>query len=109
VDSTELSPLQSAVDEVATSWPDTRGKQVFGHRGFVRNGKMFGFLADGGVAIKIMAGPESDALYAIEGVHAFAHSGMDMRAWPILPLADDVDLETALTALRAAYERATAT
>lgn len=105
----DLTPLQTAVNEVATSWPEARAKQVFGHRGFVRNGKMFGFLADDGIAIKVMAGAQSDVIYALEGVHAFAYNAMEMRAWPIMPLRDDADLEAGLTALREAYERAVAT
>lgn len=105
----ELTALQQNVNEIASTWPDVRAKLVFGHRGWVRNGKMFGFLADDGVAVKTPAGPEADAAYARHGVHAFAHGGMEMRAWPILPLRSESDLEFALTSLQAACDRAVVT
>lgn len=103
------TPTQTRLDEVVTTWPDVRGKNAFGHRGYVHNGKMFGFLADEGVAIKVWAGDDAAAVYAQDGVHAFAHSGMEMRAWPVLPLRSEAELETALSALQNAYEKATQT
>jgi len=102
-----LDPRQSTVDEVVTQWPDVRAKQVFGHRGYVRSGRMFGFQADEGVAVKVFAGDDADELYARPGVAPFVYSGgMEMRAWPVLPLAGDADVEAALTALQQAYDRA---
>lgn len=106
---TQLTDSQQAVDSVVTEWPEVRAKSAFGHRGYVRNGKMFGFLADEGLAVKAWASNEADELYAHDGVYAFSHSGMDMRAWPILPLRTADELEVALSALQHAYDRATAT
>lgn len=105
----ELTEAQRIVDGTVTEWPDVRAKPTFGHRGYVHNGKMFGFLAENGAAVKVLAGPDTDALYAREGVVAFAYNGMPMRAWPILPLRSDAETEFALTQLHAAYERAVAT
>lgn len=105
----DLTERQATVDAVVTEWPDVRAKPVFGHRGYVRNGKMFGFLAMGGAAAKVLAGPETDALYRRDGVQAFAYSGMEMRGWAVLPLRSDDELSLALDALRSAYERAVAT
>lgn len=105
----QLGPAQQAIDDTVSEWPDVRAKPVFGHRGWVRNGKMFGFIAEEGVAVKAFAGSESDALFALDGVVAFVHNGMAMRAWPILPLRAETEVETALTALHSAYERAVAT
>ena len=104
-----LAPEQHTIDAVVSEWPGAHPKQAFGHRGWVRNGKMFGFLADEGVAVKVPAGPESDELFATDGVAAFSHSGMEMRAWPVLPLRSEEELEVALTALQRAYDRARAT
>lgn len=105
----ELSERQKAIDSTVTEWPEARPKQAFGHHGYVRNGKMFGFIVDDGVAVKAWAGDEAERLYGLDGVHAFSHSGMEMRAWPILPLRDDTEAETALTALQNAYEKSVAT
>lgn len=105
----ELTESQRDVDSAVTEWPEVRAKQAFGHRGYVRNGKMFGFLADEGVAVKVWAGEDADAVYAIDGVRAFAHGGMEMRAWPIMPLRNEDEVTAALTALQSAYEKAHAT
>lgn len=105
----DLSPRQQTIDVVVSEWPEAHPKQAFGHRGWVRNGKMFGFLADEGVAVKVPAGPESDELFGRDGVLAFSHSGMEMRAWPVLPVRSEDEVEAALTALQHAYDRAHAT
>jgi len=101
-----LAPEQHSVDEVVAEWPEVRAKQVFGHRGYVRGGKMFGFQADVGVAIKVFAGEVADALYARDGVVPFVYNGaMEMRAWPVMPLRTDAEIAAALTALKDAYDR----
>lgn len=105
----ELSENQRTIDAAVTEWPEVRAKPTFGHRGYVHNGRMFGFLAEEGAAVKVLAGPETDAIYARDGVVAFAHSGMPMRGWAILPLRSEAEVEFALTQLNAAYERAVAT
>lgn len=105
----EHTPLQQAADSTISEWPEVRGKNVFGHRGYVRNGKMIGFLADEGLAVKVLAGTEADELYARDGVHAFSHTGMEMRGWAVLPLRDAGELEAALTAMQHAYDRTVAT
>jgi len=103
----ELDPRQKTVDEVVKEWPDVRAKQVFGHRGYVRSGRMFGFHAEAGVAVKVFAGDDADEIYARRGVRPFVYNdGMEMRAWPVLPLSSDADVEAALTELHKAYDRA---
>jgi TfoX/Sxy family transcriptional regulator of competence genes len=97
--------LQSAVEDVITSWPDVRAKQVFGHRGYVRNGKMFAFLADDGLSFKARTAEEAEALYESGAATPFVYNGsMEMRGWPVLPLATDDQLPSALTAAQTAYE-----
>jgi hypothetical protein len=105
----ELTEHQVSLDATLVEWPEVRVKPAFGHRGYVRNGKMFAFMADEGVGVKAWAGEEVDALYALEGVRSFEVNGMAMRAWPILPLRSDEEISQALTALQHAYERAVAT
>jgi hypothetical protein len=100
-----LSPLSQAFDEVVTSWPDVKARPVFGHRGYVRAGKMFAFLAGDGVAVKA-AGDFAGELYARPGVEAFAYNGMPMKQWPILPLQADDALDDAIANARRAYESA---
>jgi hypothetical protein len=102
----DLTEAQSLIDATVVEWPEVHAKQAFGHRGYVRHGKMFGFVVGEGVAIKAWAGEEAEALYARDGVTSFSHSGMEMRAWPILPLRTEEETEAALTALQHAYERA---
>jgi hypothetical protein len=104
-ENTGIDALQATVDEVVTSWPEVKGKNVFGHRGYVRGGRMFGFLHPNGVAVKAWA-DEADDLYRIEGVKAFSYNGMEMRAWPILPLRSDAEVDVVIERLHHAYEHA---
>ncbi len=103
--SEKLSFAQEEVYSTVSEWPDVRTKLAFGHRGFVRGGKMFGFCADDGLAVRVWPGVDPEPIYAIDGVHPFAPSGMDMRSWAIFPLRNDDEIETALSAVRDAYER----
>ena len=103
--SAPLDPLQSAADAAISSWPDVRAKQVFGHRGYVRGGKMFAFVADDGLSLKAASAAVAEALYTDGSAHPFVYNGsMEMRKWPVLPLATDEDLAEALSAIRDAYE-----
>ena len=103
----KLDPRQVAIDEVVVEWPEVKAKQVFGHRGYVRGGKMFAFLADEGVSVKTFSAEEADELYARDGVTPFVYRpGMEMAAWPVLPLNTDTDVDEALSAVRRAYESA---
>jgi hypothetical protein len=100
----ELSPLQRDVDEVVTTWPEVKARNVFGHRGYVREGRMFGFLALDGAAMKASDDGHAEALYARDGVVAFTYNGMPMRGWPVLPLRDGADLDAAIEEMHRAYE-----
>ena len=99
-------PRQNAIDEIVRTWPDVHAHVVFGHRGYVRAETLFGFLAGAGVAVKTPPGEEADELYARAGVKPFKAKGSVMRAWPVLPLRSDSELEFALSALRNSYEDA---
>jgi len=101
----QLGPLEAVVDEVVTSWPDVKARSVFGHRGYVRTGSMFGFLADGGVAAKA-TGRLADELMARDGATVFAHTGMPMKQWVVLPLRTDAEVDYAVDALNRAYDAA---
>lgn len=98
--------LQSAVDEVVTSWADVKARNVFGHRGYVRGRKMFGFLPESGVSVKAATASEAAELYTRDGVTSFEYNSMPMRQWPVLPLRSDDDLDPAIEALRRSYEAA---
>jgi hypothetical protein len=103
--SNPLPPLLAAVDEVVTSWPDIHGKNVFGHRGWVRAGTMLAFIAGEGVAIKALSETHAAELYARPGVGPFVYSGaMEMRGWPVLPVATDEDVCDVLSELQRVYE-----
>jgi hypothetical protein len=102
-----LDPLQQDADEIVSAWPGVKAKNVFGHRGYVRDGHMFGFMADTGVSFKAGSKDAAEALYARGRAAPFMYNGtMEMRAWPVLPLTDDADLAAALDALQEAYEAA---
>jgi hypothetical protein len=102
-----LDPRQVAIDEVVKAWPDVRSKQVFAHRGYVRGGKMFAFIADEGVSVRAASPSEGEALYARDGVVPFVYNpGMEMKGWPVLPLRTDAELDEAISAVRRAYENA---
>lgn len=104
----DLTPLQAAVDEVVSAWPEVRAKGVFGHRGYVRAGKMFAFQADEGVSVKAMTPDQARDLYAREDVVPFEYTpGMKMTAWPVLPLRTDAELDDVLSLVRRAYESVT--
>ncbi len=99
--------LRDLIEEVVTSWPDVRARQVFGHRGFVRAGKMFAFFAEQGLSVRTYSAAEADAFYTRDGVVPFVYNGsMEMRAWPVLPITSNEDAEAAILAAHDAYEGA---
>jgi hypothetical protein len=94
-----------SVDEVVTGWPDVRGKNVFGHRGWVRSGRMIGFVAGSGVAVKALTDAHSVRLYDRPRVMPFVYNGaMEMRGWPVLPLESDADMAEVLSELKRVYD-----
>ena len=97
-------PRLSALDETVRSWPDVKAKPVFGHRGYVRGGKMIGFLAQPGVAVKVVAEMDSDQIMGRDGVVPFAYNGMPMRGWAVLPVRDDAEMDAAIELLHVAWE-----
>ena len=97
-------PRASAIDEVVTRWDGVRGKNVFGHRGWVRGGTMVGFIADDGVAVKLVGSMDAEAVMARDGVALFAYDGKPMKGWPVLPVRDDAELDAAIALLHDAYE-----
>jgi len=102
-----LDAMQTAADEVIASWPNVRAKQVFGHRGYVRSGHMFAFIADSGLAIKASSTGDAEALYESGHAEPFVYNGtMEMRRWPVMPLDEDSALTSALSSAREAYESA---
>lgn len=101
----QLDALQSAADEVIRNWPDVRAKNVFGHRGYVYDGKMFAFLAEGGLSFRAATTADAEALYESGAATPFRYNGaMEMLDWPVLPLSNDEQLTAALSAARGAYE-----
>jgi hypothetical protein len=100
-----LPPFFSAIDEVVTSWPDVRGKNVFGHRGWIRDGKMLGFIADEGISVKALSPQHAESLYVLPGVKPFVYNGqMEMSGWPVLPVANESDVSSALSQLKDVYD-----
>jgi TfoX/Sxy family transcriptional regulator of competence genes len=100
-----LDTFRSAIEDVITSWPDVRAKRVFGHRGYVHGGKMFAFLAEGGLAFKAARPADAQALYDSGAATPFIYDGTkEMAGWPVLPLTTDDELSAALTAAQSAYE-----
>ena len=97
------TPVQAAFHEVVTAWPQVAARPVFGHRGYVRAGKMFAFAVRDGIAVKA-SGAFADELYARPGVVAFAYNDMPMAQWPILPVVHDADLDDVLDLARRSYE-----
>jgi hypothetical protein len=100
-----LPPFLATVDEVVTTWPGVRSKMVFGHRGWIRAGKMLGFVADEGVAIKALTGAHSAELYARPEVGPFIYNGsMEMTGWPVLPVTEPGDVDAVLSELQRVYD-----
>lgn len=92
------------VDEVVTGWPDVKGKNVFGHRGWVRAGRMIGFVADDGIAVKALSDQHAAELYALPGAHPFFYNGtMEMRGWPVVPVRGE-DVTAVLSQLKRVYD-----
>lgn len=92
------------IDEAITSWPDVRAKQVFGHRGYVRGRRMFAFLTDDGVGVKVPSFDDAAALFATDGVQPFMYAGMEMRGWAVLPVRSQVEVSEALSWVQRSYE-----
>jgi hypothetical protein len=102
-----LDSMQSAADEAITSWPGVKGKQVFGHRGYVRDGHMFAFIAESGLAFKAVTLGDAELLYESGQAVPFVYRGsMEMRGWPVVPLGHDSDLAAALSAAHESYHAA---
>ena len=102
-----LDAMQMAADEVIACWPNVKPKQVFGHRGYVRSGHMFAFMADAGLAIKAASASDAETLYEARRAEPFVYNDtMEMRRWPVMPLGNDTELTDALSGAREAYEAA---
>ena len=100
-----LEGRYATVDEIVTAWPDVNGKNVFGHRGWVRSGRMIGFVAEKGVAVKALSDTHAAQLYAGSRVRPFVYNGtMEMRGWPVLPLGSESDLNEVLSELKRVYD-----
>jgi len=103
----KLDAMQIDADEVIACWPNVKPKQVFVHRGYVRSGHMFAFMADSGLAIKAASAGDAEALYEAGRAEPFVYNGtMEMRRWPVLSLGNDSELTDALSGAREAYEAA---
>ncbi len=102
----KLDELKSNVEEIVLSWPGVKRKEVFGHPGFVRGNGMFAFFPDKGeAAFKAATSQEAETLYASNRAKPFVYNvRMQMRAWPVLPLRTDADLQEVLTRMRSAYD-----
>ena len=100
----ELDADRAALDEVVTAWPEVRAKQVFGHRGYVRSGYMFGFIADRGVAVRVIGDLDADELLARDGAELFAFHGKPMKGWIVLPVDAKHGIDPVVGALREAWE-----
>lgn len=96
--------FKHAIDDVVIAWPGVRPKQVFGHRGYVRGRKMFGFLVDDGIAVKVASVEDASQLYGREDVAPFMYSGMEMRNWAVLPVRSESDVDECLSWLQRGYE-----
>lgn len=99
-----LDDSQSVVDGVVTEWPDVTAKNVFGHRGWLRSGRMFGFAADEGVAVKLTETIDAGGVVSRDGVALFAPDGQPMKNWAVLPVRSEVEVDDAIGLLRTAYE-----
>jgi hypothetical protein len=97
-------PLAAAFDETVTSWPEVRGKGVFGYRGYVRGTAMFAFLTPGGAAVKVLSDGERERLLSVEGATLFAYNGRPMKGWLVLPLTSDADLDAVVQEALLTYE-----
>ncbi len=100
----QTDPMQLALDEVVRSWAEVKAKPVFGHRGYIRAGRMIGFLADAGAAVRITPAMDGETIMAADGVEPFAYNEMPMKGWAVLPLRTDAELDRALDLMRQAYE-----
>lgn len=67
---------------------------------------MFAFLAHGGIGVKAENPASAERLYASGAAVPFEYGeGMQMRGWPVFPLATDADLLVAVQSAWEAYER----
>jgi len=102
----KIEQLKSNVEEIVLSWPGVKRKQVFGHQGFVRGNAMFAFFPEKGQAsFKAATSQEAESLYTSGAAKPFVYNvRMQMRAWPVIPLRTDADLQEVLTRMRSAYD-----
>jgi TfoX/Sxy family transcriptional regulator of competence genes len=103
----KLTGLEATADEVISTWPDVRSRNVFGHRGYVRDGSMFAFIAEGGLAFKVRDEAAATELFESGSAVPFCYRrDMVMRGWAVMALGGDEELSAALSAASEAYERA---
>jgi TfoX/Sxy family transcriptional regulator of competence genes len=86
----------ATVSELLARWPGVTPMAMFGHPGFAVGGKLFAFLYDGGLALKISE-ERVQAAIARPHVTTLSAYGKTMRAWAYVehddPAAYDGDLD----------------
>jgi hypothetical protein len=97
------TPAIELVDSAVREWPDVKARKVFGHPGYLRGRKMFGWQEGEAFAVGKFGGEEANELEAI-GIAQSEHDGAPMRGWYRIPVADDASASFALDWMRRAYE-----
>jgi DNA transformation protein and related proteins len=96
--------------ELFAPWAHVTAKRMFGGAGLMRDGRMFGLIADDQIYLKV--NPETRSAFEAEGSHAFvfvskAGEGIAMSYWSLPPAALD-DTETLKTWAGQAWAAASA-
>ena len=97
--------LQTAVDEVVTSWPGVSRRPMFGCQSYVADGVLFAVLSDQGLSLTRLTDDQRAALARTASVEPFAAGERVVRRWATVQVDPDA-LESVIPALQQSYDAA---
>lgn len=97
-----ISALQEELGALLMGWPQVDTRRMFGCQAFLVGGKLFAFLTEGGVVLKLPVSRREELLDRLRA-RPFMHRGVPFGAWVELPLAAPADLDQARVAVGKSY------
>lgn len=108
-DEAAMGRVRTDLERRVKDWPGVRAGQMFGCPCFDANGKLFAFVATGGVVLTQLDEGERDRLANEFGAGPFAPDpGRAATKWSHVPAEKPEDLEPLLPWIRKSYEVARA-
>jgi len=103
-DETAMGRVRIDLERRTNDWPGVRAGQMFGCPCFTADGKLFAFVATGGVVLSQLNESDRDRLAREFGAGPFApRPGRAATKWSHIPAAEPEDLEPLLPWIRKSY------